>query len=66
MLLAGYTSKPVKIGKYVWIGANVVILPGVEIGDNAVIGAGAIITKNIPANSVAVGNPAKVIKKIKC
>lgn len=61
----GYISESIKIGKYVWIGANAVILPGVVIGDNAVVGAGSIVTKNIPARAVAVGNPAKVIKKIK-
>lgn len=53
---------PIRIGKNVWIGSNCVILPGVEIGDNAIIGAGSIVTKNIPGNSVAVGNPCKVIK----
>ena len=55
----------VKIGSYVWIGGNVVILPGVTIGDNVVIGAGAVVTKDIPSNSLAVGVPAKVTKKIK-
>lgn len=56
--------KPVVIGKAVWIGANVTILPGVEIGDYAVIGAGAVVNKSIPARSIAVGVPARVIKKI--
>ena len=56
--------KPVKIGKKVWIGANCTILPGVSIGDNAVIGAGSVVVKNIPANAIAVGNPAHVIKYI--
>ena len=45
-----------------WIGANVIILPGVTIGENTVIGAGSVVTKSIPSNTVAVGNPAKVIK----
>ena len=57
--------KDVHIGSNVWIGQNVVILPGVSIGDNCVIGAGAIVSKSIPKNSIAVGNPAKVVKKIK-
>jgi galactoside O-acetyltransferase len=55
---------PVTIGNHVWIGSNVVICPGVTIGDNAVIGAGSIVTKNIPANSIAVGNPCRVIREI--
>lgn len=55
-------SKPVKIGNNVWLGEHVVILPGVTIGDNSIIGAGAVVTKSIPGNSIAVGNPAKVIK----
>jgi acetyltransferase-like isoleucine patch superfamily enzyme len=56
--------KPVVIGKGVWIGANVTVLPGVEIGDFAVIGAGAVVTKDIPPRSVAVGVPARVIRKL--
>ena len=48
-----------------WVGAAVIILPGVTVGENAVIGAGSVVTKNIPAFTVAVGNPAKVIKSIK-
>ena len=58
------TPKPVKIGKNVWLGAGCIVLQGVTIGDNSVIGAGSVVTKSIPANVVAVGNPAKVIKEI--
>ena len=57
-------AKPVTIGNSVWIGGNVTILPGVTIGDNCTIGAGSVVTHDIPANSVAAGNPAKIIKKI--
>lgn len=63
-LNGGQFSKPIKIGNHVWIGAQVVILPGVEIGDNSVIGAGSIVTKSIPANVVAVGNPCRVMRTI--
>lgn len=55
---------PVHIGKNCWLGAGVVVLPGVTIGDNTVIGAGSIVTKNIPANVVAVGNPCRVLREI--
>lgn len=55
---------PVTIGNNVWIGANAVILPGVCIGENSVIGAGSIVTKNIPENVVAVGNPCRVLREI--
>lgn len=55
---------PITIGDNVWIGGNVVINPGVTIGDNCVIGSGSVITKDIPANSIAVGNPCKVIREI--
>ncbi len=54
----------VHIGKNVWLGAGVVVLPGVTIGDNSVIGAGSIVTKDIPANVVAVGNPCRVLRQI--
>lgn len=57
-------AQPIKIGSHVWIGANAVILPEVQIGDHVIIGAGSVVTKNIPSHSVAVGNPAKVIKNI--
>ena len=57
-------AKPIKIGNNVWIGGNVVINGGVTIGDNVVIGAGSVVVKDIPSNSVAVGNPCKVIRKV--
>ena len=57
-------SLPVHIGENVWIGANVTVLPGVTIGDNAVIGANSLVTKDIPANTVAYGSPCKVIREI--
>ena len=55
---------PVRIGNNVWIGAGAVILPGITIGENSVIGAGSIVTKDIPANVVAVGNPCRVLRPI--
>ncbi|MCI6433013.1 MAG: sugar O-acetyltransferase [Lachnospiraceae bacterium] len=57
-------NMPVHIGRNCWLGAGVVVLPGVTIGDNTVIGAGSIVTKDIPANVVAVGNPCKVLREI--
>lgn len=57
-------SFPVHIGNGAWIGSNTVIMPGVTIGDNAVIGAGSIVTKDVPANVVAFGNPCKVYRPI--
>jgi len=55
--------RPIVIGNDVWIGTRVIVMPGVEIGDGAVIGAGSIVTKNIPPYSVAIGAPAKVIRR---
>lgn len=55
---------PVRIGNNVWIGAGAVILPGITIGDDSVIGAGSIVTKDIPAGVVAVGNPCRVLRPI--
>lgn len=57
-------AEPVTIGNNVWIGGSVTILPGVTIGDNVTIGAGSVVTKDIPSDTVAVGNPCKVIKHI--
>jgi len=57
-------NMPVHIGKNCWIGAGAIILPGVKIGDGTVIGAGSIVTKDIPSNVVAVGNPCRVLRKI--
>lgn len=55
---------PIRIGNNVWIGAHTCVLPGVTIGDNCVIGAGSMVNRDIPANSLAVGNPCKVIRRI--
>jgi acetyltransferase-like isoleucine patch superfamily enzyme len=62
-LRQGVETQQVVIGKNVWIGANSVILPGIKIGNNSVIGAGSTVIENIPPYSVAVGNPAKIIKQ---
>ncbi len=55
---------PITIGNDCWIGGNAIILPGITIGNGCVIGAGSVVTKDIPDNSLAVGNPAKVIRKL--
>lgn len=57
-------NKPVYIGKNVWIASNVTVLPGVHIGDNSIIGAGSVVTKDIPENVIAFGNPIKVQRQI--
>lgn len=56
-------NAPIIIGRNVWIGSNVRICKGVSIGDNSVIGANSVVTKSVPSNCVAVGNPAKVVKE---
>lgn len=55
---------PVRIGENCWLGAGVIVVPGVSIGDGSVIGAGSVVTKDIPAGVVAVGNPCRVLRKI--
>jgi acetyltransferase-like isoleucine patch superfamily enzyme len=57
-------SKEVRIGNDCWIGGNTVILPGVTIGDGVTVGASSVVTRNIPGYSIAVGSPARVIKKV--
>ena len=57
-------NMPVHIGKNCWLGAGVVVLPGITIGDNTVVGAGSIVTKDLPANVLAVGNPCRVVREI--
>lgn len=57
-------AKPITIGNNVWLGGGVIVLPGVTIGENTVVGSGAVVTKDLPANVVAVGNPAKVIRTL--
>lgn len=60
----GCIGKPIHIGKNVWFGGDVKVLAGVTIGDNTIIGTGSIVTKDIPSNVIAVGNPCKVIRPI--
>lgn len=57
-------ARPIKVGSNVWIGGNVCVLPGVTIGDNSVIGAGSVVTRDIPSGVVAAGNPCQVIRLI--
>lgn len=57
-------NAPVHIGKNCWLGAGVIIVPGITIGDNVVIGAGSVVTKDLPSNVVAVGNPCKVLREV--
>ena len=57
-------NMPVRIGSNCWLGAGVVVLPGVTIGDNTVVGAGSVVTKDLPANVVAVGNPCRVLRPV--
>lgn len=57
-------NMPVRIGRNCWIGAGVILLPGITVGDNTVIGAGSVVTKDLPANVVAVGNPCRILREI--
>ncbi len=57
-------NMPVRIGNNCWLGAGVIVMPGVTIGDNTVIGAGSVVTKDIPAGVVAVGNPCRVLREV--
>ncbi|MEM6255391.1 MAG: sugar O-acetyltransferase [Cyanobacteria bacterium P01_D01_bin.156] len=57
-------AAPITIGNNVWIGGGVIICPGVTVGDNTTIGAGSVVTKSVPANCVAVGNPCRVIRQV--
>lgn len=59
------SARPIVIGDNVWLGGGVIVCPGVTIGENSVVGAGAVVTRDLPANVVAVGNPARVIKTIR-
>lgn len=63
ILEQGVSSQNIKIGNNVWIGHGVYVMPGITIGDNSIIGAKAVVTKDIPSDSIAVGVPARVIKK---
>ena len=59
-----FADRPIAIGENAWLGADVTVLPGVTIGKNSVIGAGSVVTKDIPENVVAVGNPCRVLRQI--
>ncbi|MER8086012.1 sugar O-acetyltransferase [Streptomyces sp. NPDC087532] len=58
-------ARPITIGDNVWLGGGVIVCPGVTIGENTVVGAGAVVTKDLPADVVAVGNPARVVREIR-
>ena len=57
-------AEPITIGDNVWLGGGAIVLPGVTIGENTVVGAGAVVTRDLPANVVAVGNPARVVRTL--
>jgi len=58
-------SLPCKVGRFVYVGFGAVLLPGVTVGDNCVVGAGAVVTRDVPSGSIVAGNPARIIRKIK-
>jgi len=57
-------AKPIRVGNNVWLGGGATVCPGVSIGENTVVGAGAVVTKDLPANVLAVGNPARAIREV--
>jgi maltose O-acetyltransferase len=57
-------ARPISIGDNVWLGGGAIVCPGVTIGDNTVVGAGAVVTRDLPANVVAIGNPARVLRQV--
>ena len=57
-------AKPITIGNNAWLGGGVIVCPGVTIGDNTVVGAGSVVVRDLPPNVVAVGNPARIVRKI--
>ncbi len=59
------TAAPITLGSNVWLGGGVIVLPGITIGDDTVVGAGAVVTKDLPAGVLAVGNPAKVVRELR-
>lgn len=62
--LGGCIAKPIKVGNHCWLGANVSVTPGVTIGDNTIVGAGSVVTHDLPAGVIAAGSPAKVIRPV--
>lgn len=58
------TCRPVRISRKAWIGAGATILPGVTVGENSVVGAASVVTKDVPANTIAVGNPARIVRHL--
>ena len=64
VVMATLNPAPIHIGKCAWIGAHATILPNVTIGDNAIVGAGSVVTKDVPDNAIVAGNPARFIRKI--
>jgi acetyltransferase-like isoleucine patch superfamily enzyme len=56
-------AKPVTVGEYVWIGFGAIVLPGVTVGSHSIIGAGSVVVKDIPPNSIAAGNPARILRQ---
>ena len=59
----GFTSSSISIGKNAWLGASVIVLPGRNIGEGAIVGAGSVVTKDVPTGTICAGNPVKLLKK---